>query len=293
MSTRIHERTIPSAFIRLDATMSDADAYYNVRDAQVARENHNKLMARGLRQPCLTIGGFAANDSRDPISYYALNIVPTSGGVPNPEVVLQCPIFVPPWCQALEVVGSLAYANNSGIDLSVYAKVDTRQEMMNWPTSATITVTSATKARYAGEVVVPPDLPHIQARIFTLAIDGTIYGADLKSTGTVAIRDVGVDNGRPYIDIDLGASTAINNAVYIEGRLDIYPRMGVDQWSIGTAALNGTADTRRVFLDQPFNENPQPGVDFANIRAVQGLKLHTLSVWPKAVSDFEAGVVLP
>lgn len=46
-------KTIPTKFVKLDTNVTDADEYVNVRDLQVARENHNILIARGLRRTIL------------------------------------------------------------------------------------------------------------------------------------------------------------------------------------------------------------------------------------------------
>ena len=43
-------KPIPASFIKLDTNVTDPDEYVNVRDLQVARANHNILMARGLRR---------------------------------------------------------------------------------------------------------------------------------------------------------------------------------------------------------------------------------------------------
>ncbi len=290
--TRLLEKTIPSAFIRLDDTMSDADAYVNARDLQVRAENHNKLIACRIRQPMFTLSFHDDTDARDPMPYKSLGILPefaSSGYGPTP--ILRVPIWVPPHCKSATLTGRLAYSNASGADVKVYGMIATATEQLN-PPSATLTVTSTSHARYSGSVVVPPDAAVAGFAVFSLYMDGTIYGSDLKSAGTIAIRDVGIDMGRPFIDADFN-NTSVGNAIYIESRLDIQPRLCIDDYNIGTGALNGTSATYRLYLDAPFNINPQPGTDTVNARAVQGLNLYSLSLWPDRISDFDANVELP
>lgn len=43
-------KPIPASFQKLDTNVTAADEYVNVRDLQVARKNHNILIARGLRR---------------------------------------------------------------------------------------------------------------------------------------------------------------------------------------------------------------------------------------------------
>ena len=45
MATRVPKYTIPSAYIRLDTRVTDPDSFINVRDQQVARNNHNVQIA--------------------------------------------------------------------------------------------------------------------------------------------------------------------------------------------------------------------------------------------------------
>lgn len=290
--TRLRAKTIPASFIRLDATMSDADAYVNVRDLQVRAENHNKLLACRIRQPMFTQSFWDNTDARDPMIFKGLGVMPefTADVVP-PAPIFRVPIWVPPGCKSATLTGRMAYTNGSGADVNCYGMIYSAADGPSQPAN-TFIVTSTTHARYSGQINILPGVAAGGFAAFDFYIDGTIYGADLKTTGTIDIRDVGTDNGRPYLDADFN-DTQVGNAIYIEGRLDIHPRLCVDQYSIGTAALNGTTSTRRLYLDQPFNQNPQPGTDFANSRAVQGLNLYTLSLWPNRVDDFDDNVDLP
>lgn len=290
--TPVVSSTPPGEFIRLDATMSDADAYNNVRDLQVRLANHNVLLARRVRQPMFTLGMHDDSDFRDPITFKALGTIGDMAlQQTSPAMVLRVPIWVPPWCQAAELVGRMVARTGGGPSVPCYGKIDTPTQTTNPPSSATFTATTSI-GRFAGEVVVPPDAARQGMALFSFFIDGQIFGSDIKGTGVAEVRDVGVDSGRPYIDADLEGSNT-GNALYVESRLEIYPRLVVENYNIGTAALNGTANTWRCYLDQPFNISPTPGVDFANTRLVQALDLRSLSLWPKAISDFDEGVELP
>src|SRR3990167_262290 len=145
--TRLHGKTIPSAFIRLDATMSDADAYVNVRDLQIRAANHNKLLARRVRQPMFTLIGRDNTASNDPLTYRGVGIVAErrlSFWRGEPTLVMRVPIWVPPCCQAATLTGRLAYTSGSGINVKVYGIIDSATDVSNPPSTATLTLTSAT-----------------------------------------------------------------------------------------------------------------------------------------------------
>ena len=276
--------------------MSDADAYVNVRDLQIRAANHNKLLARRVRQPMFTLIGRDNTVARDPLVYKGVGIVAErrlSFWRGEATLVMRVPVWVPSYCQAATLTGRLAYSSASGIDLKVYGVIDAATDAANPPSTATLTVTSTTHARYSGDVVVPPDAAAHGFAMFSLYIDGTMYGADIKGGGHNAISDVGIDGGRPYIDIATASSINIGDAMYIltSGsaiRTDIAPRIVVDALSAGGA---GTDD--RYYIERPFNIPPLVASDLADARAVQGLSVYSLSLWPKAVAEFDAGVEMP
>ena len=298
MTTRLLAQNIPSAFIRLDATMSDADAYANVRDLQVRAENHNKVIACRIRQPMFALS-FFDNVNQQPLLYKAVGALPelNLGGFAS-TFVFRLPVWVPPFCTAAELVGRLSYTSGSGSNVPCYGWVTAATENPNPPSSATFTVNSTTHARFGGSVKIPPDAAAQGFAMFNFAIDGQIFGSDLKGGAHAAIRDVGNDNGRPYIDADFNNTALAGDAIYIltSGsvlRADIHPRLVVEKMDIGTGALNGTADTDRLYLDRPFNRPVILGSDLAEARAVQGINLYSLSLWPSRVTAFDAGVELP
>lgn len=287
MTSPLHAKTIPSAFIRLDATMSDADAYNNVHDMQVRLENHNKLLARRIRQPIFTASFHDDTDARDPISFKAGRVYEPSLRLVNEECVFRAPVWLPPAVQTCTLTGWIGLSGSASVPCYAWLSF-TNDDLPILGQSAAFTVNAAA-SRFSGTVKVPPGAPGMA--MFTFFADSVVEGSDNKSS--VTIRDVGFENGQQFLDIDQASlSDPTGQALYIDSHAELGFRVVTDSYNIGTAALNGSADCWRAYLSQPFDQSILPSYT-ASLRSRTGVLLHTLSLWPTAISDFDAGVEMP
>lgn len=175
--------TIPSEFIRFDSYVTDADSFNNVRDAQVARENLNILLARRIRHPILAVRGLAGSYSS--LGAYAAGFGAIGTGAYQPGATWLGPwrIWIPPYCKAL-TVRMRAHPDPDAGDAIVYPCFGTTGPNAGYM----LTVTGASDAEY--EIDIPTPTSYSGGPYFTdfrLYITSESTGADVSSAAFVVV----------------------------------------------------------------------------------------------------------
>ena len=114
--TKILAKTIPSAYVRLDDTVTDPDAFLSVRDLQTARLNHNMLLSRRVRRVIMSH------------NYATLARTFRTGRSSSPfsgDLLFMCPITLSPLVKQLRLVVRAAFFTGSGANVLLYPVVAT------------------------------------------------------------------------------------------------------------------------------------------------------------------------
>lgn len=188
MSLRNWAKTIPAEFRRLDEHVSTADEYANVRDMHVARENHNYLLAAGLRRNLMSRFLNTRSASASDSAVIASRLDGESARVAH--MVFSVPLAILPGVQNIKVVVS-GTLDPAGLSFHLYPvlsplfsqreinpnlKIDVLTE-----SSVSVPVPYTESHRYSG----------FQIMLLSLYASGEA-GSNIVSAGTIA----GVSNNR-------------------------------------------------------------------------------------------------
>ena len=274
MATRIVDHTIPDEFIRLDSRITFADAFVNVRDMQVARSNHNILVARGVKRHLVTYIGAPGN------STYFYSCSPASRDVG--DVLMNFTLRLTPQTRELVVVMT-GRRRSVDADCKIYYGLDGAGESGEIDTTNFMDVTSVVAGtRYTMTMNVKEAAARIGQCSVNFYLDGTTYGNDLMGA-SCGITDAGSD----WVDVDTniaGISVPTGSAIY----LDNSP--GKQEPLLVTGGLTTGALTSKLFLDRPFTVTPHPLVDTFEARAAAGVQIDSLTIYEAGNSSFATQV---
>lgn len=271
MSTRILPYTIPSSFTRLDATITAADAYANVRDMQIARRNHNILLAQRIRQPIFaqTFGQAdydTATVGKDALEFDSL-VNPTRAGG---DLLMLMPIYVPPWTKYLTLTIEAAVRDSTEGNFELYPHVDSYQGIREIDPAVVITVNNNSKTEFTVQVPVPEFVAQTGAGVFMLYGVGQIFVAATKVAAAIT------DAGATFITSAFGAS--YEGYAMIFSDTEIEPRIITYMRDLGA--------TQRAYTNPPFNKIPIPNTTTVAVFRVNSLKLYNACLYATAITDF-------
>jgi hypothetical protein len=254
--------TVPSEYLPLDNRVTDADSFCNVRDLQVARQNHNMLIAKRIKR-CVTQVVFNDANSRGP-SFYGFDY-----DTGNPVTIWKQRIAINQHTKRLQlnIRATLTQINvASAITQSVflYPVISPIGFERRWSSNVAITVTQAwvagenTAANYTVEVPVPA-LPATAYWYGRLLCDFRIHMLGRADTSRsvasgITVSDAGDDwfvnaSGSPQIGYcaQIGSEYRL-----ITGYLN--PRYYVDKpWSLGIATGSSTLTLRETLGIVPYS----------------------------------------
>jgi hypothetical protein len=270
------KRTVPSEFIRLDATATAADEFANVRDLQVIRDNHNMIMGRQLRRHIATdhLGrveirnGYALNRRQSkPIYYLPLNGLPP--GRKSISVKLE------------------ARAVDAEVDVKVYAIVDSSDMRMpdEMSGAAAVTVSGTSYVYYTfSNVSIPENRTHGAGGgvYLYLYMEGGVTGADIMASNPT-ITQVGSNGTR--VTFTNGVNVQPGQVLWCPSDLSIGQRMIIGRQT------NGTVQT--VWVDRPFGKLPIVDTDTAQAVKALGIRGGNIIVYEDSISNPDADTEFP
>lgn len=245
MARRI-SKSASGSFILFDATVTDNYRYMNVRDMQVARKNHNLLLARGNKRTVLSM---LADQTTFPIPWGSKHMVGDESAK-NTTTVFSAPVLATQHTRQLEFwfEGDLKSAKPTvGTDIDFRFIVT--HPFSGKSTNKTTTVTTASPT--VDGVVVP--VPYSEAGLF--------HGHNLFYVALQINPEVGSD-----VEAGVGITSVDNSRKEIVAT----KLAGANQWEVGTVVYfdDSTIEPRNVTrvdqgggaddtltLDRPFASN--------------------------------------
>jgi hypothetical protein len=260
----IHSQTIPSAFIRQDTRITDADSFVNVASQQRVRQNHNMLLARRIRKNLMSLA-FGSEDSVFGQTFTFVS--PLSAGDGSP--FLSIPLTVTPLVKELVVV--LRARRVSAGNVTLYAWCSESRQDEEIDTSIAVAVTSATEAKHTLTVPVARAASNNPRQVagsglsLNIVADGYTEGADLDD-GTVT--DARLDGVEAVI-----AGDYVGYAAYVPGNSSILPRRIVRH------------ETAWIGVQPAWNIKPAVG-DTIAVVATAEIEAFTMNVYEEKITAF-------
>lgn len=280
--TLIRTPTIPASFKRFDTHVTDADQFFNVRDAQVARENLNVLVARRNRHPLLVHRFRRTGYTVDGQYLYGYGPIGYLTGSALAYVLGPFRVRAPSYCKAL-ILRLRGNVDNAGGDALVYPFI----KNASMPSADyEIIVTGTAEAEYEIEIPLPSSYSGMaEWRDLMLAFTCEAYGADEKGAHIVVAAAGQVSIGQGffgYVDGTSSIAGGVGSLLYfVSPAATINPQKIVTKETI---TVDGST-YYRAYVGNPWNVLPQAGDTF-NTRALAAFEPVTLTVLPKAITDF-------
>lgn len=293
MGTRLPSNDIPSSFIRLDSRVTDPDAYINIRDLQVARLNHNKLIARGIKRHLCTMAAHRGFNTEYPLTFdqYLYSVKPGTR-----EYGTQCfsvPLMLSSSTKEIEVVirGSTRHAS---LPSKLYFAVDANRRTQPLDRAnyfINITSTATLGARYAITLPVPDEAKEDNMVTLTAWLHGEqlLTGGAPFLCGAWLVMDGYTDR---YIDIDTTLGTQPPQFSSI-----VTPATGgnliMPNIITRVAGLPGV-NKRRLYLEHPIQAHSPPvGSPYIDAAYCTGVCLHSVNIYESSITsfDYDPGVV--
>lgn len=283
MSTRIVRHSIPAAILQPDDRVTLADQYANVADLQVARLNHNILLARRTKRMLICQSWHEALTGEASTALRLATATPASRR--EGDVVFSAPLKISAQTQEITVTirGANTYSAGAGIaNTKLYFCLDGPGQSTELAQAKTIEITglAGVYARYSVDVPVSRESAQSGYSKLTVYMQGSMSTTDNFAAATVTA----VGNG--FVEINTPAPVPLANEALYFGNSQIEPRLI-------TAADAGAAGRTLVYVDRPWNVWPTAGVSTVRSRNVQIVRISLLSVYEKAVTDFSAPVDVP
>lgn len=276
--------TIPSEFIRLDSTVSDADAPVNVRDEQVKRENYNILLARRVRHPLVTQVFRGTDWTTDGQTFkhydYSVNLPDRSiDALPLTGHIGSWRVRVPPFCREFTLRMRAKMDTASG-DAEVFPV-----GVIGNPLNYSFTVTGASYAEYEQDIVVSDGTRHGFDHTIGLMYSCDSYGSALGDGIAVAwAENVSIIPSKAYVVgvSTIAATASVGDMLYFTSPANtIQPRCIV---AIESITVDATT-YERIWVDKPWDVLPEAGDTYKSF-AVAGMMVQTICINPKATTDF-------
>lgn len=237
-------RDIPSSFIRLDSAVTSQDRFLNVRDMQVARQNHNKLVSLTSVRQAFTAQMTFGSSSSYTIAFNPFYVGGSRGQMSPP--LIRSRILLSPYLKYVRVNATVSGSKvNSNVNL--------------YP------------------VLSRPGVQRPVAADETLAVNGGAVGySNIKTT--VPGNGIQVGGWEEYEFALFVNPTSIGNV--ISGPLAI-ASVGTGYISVATASLAGTeAVGDLMYFDNAAGTTPYVRPRIVCSTVVVGANTWFLTLWP-------------
>lgn len=279
MATRDPDYQIPASFIRLDDRITDPDAYINARDLQVARENHNKLISRGIKRHLLSVCDFGLNYSQ-----YSTNPASRESG----DMLFSTRLQLSSQTKEIKVVlrakskyavsGAGTPPNADWAPCWLYFAIDGPGRTHELNTTDRIQITSTSYAKYSITLPVPPEVEN--QCFLTCYLNGMMFGTEAIAS-SVPILEVYEQS----LLVDNTAAAAINrwDAGYVSGTIGgIVPNKMVMVIIVG-----GVGPNEMVYFHEPIDGLVIPGASLLNTKKCVGVQITHMDVYEIGYSSFD------
>ena len=281
---RTRGRSVPN-FQRLDTHVSESQAFVNTRDLQVARKNHNVLLARRTKRSVLqltTVYGSNADFTTIPVrsaSFFSGRATSLAFVM----TVIEQLVMVSQQTRTLRLFVR-ATKNNAAGGFSPVLMPRLRPLHVNRDNDSveriTVTAAAGPPASYSCNVSVPHNFDRSQtyycgynAFVFSLQC---LCSIETEATATVGLSDVGPNWVEPSA-AGLSAGTAYS-------RTFVFSDTAIDSRTC-VRYSGGIGPHGRYYVDRPFTRYPTV-FDTVSEWAVIGVTLYSLSLFEKPVSDY-------
>lgn len=285
---RLRDRPIQN-FQRLDTHVSESQAFANTRDLQVARRNHNILVARRTKRSVLQIvapiGAFySAEFTAQPVYSYQFASGRAASLVTAMTIIEQL-VLISQHTRKLRLFlraqKYIPLEGDGGFDPLLFPRLRALHSVRDNDTVEMLTINDAGVATsYSCDVSVPHNFDRDQtyyrghgAFIFSLqakcklAAEPFVAGVGLSDIGPnwFAPSAAGLSAGGSYGRSMIFSDTAIDS------------RICTRYMAIGAHG--------RYYIDRPFARYPRPG-DTVSEYDIVGVRIHSLSLFEKPVTDY-------
>lgn len=287
---KILKRTIPTNFIKLDTNISAADQYANVRDIQVAKENHNILIARGLhKNVCYgDLTPSAAVRSATTAYGYPWFANSTIGHNSKRHLacMVDCLVYLEPNVQTCTfTVNATAIPEQegtSGGDLYLYPVLSQnflRREIM-MTNKITIPAGSA-EAQYTCTVPVP-DADLSDGRGFKRFFFNVYAAATLGDEVVASQSTDAVGPNNEYIQTTTAKAGSPLAALY--GGVIYFDDATIGQRTIIQIVQSGL--TVYLYVDRPWDVNPPTAADNHSVTVAGAALVGSFNLFEDTITDF-------
>ena len=269
--------TIPTAFQVLDSVVTAADSFVDCRTLKVREQNHNVLLAKGVRKLIMT-QAFAPLD----VKAYEW------GNDRDPPLAFEIPVLVNQGCQFLTVnvrccKTDLASGTPGTPKLlfvlhPVGRKLQPDTYGVSFSVTTAYTATEASLGDYTNDIPVPMTGPteswRAGRRVFMLAcFCKSALVTDASGTAAGAITDVGSD----HVKFAGEGAAAVGRVLHFSD-LSLEPRQ-ITRYDAGSGHYT---------VHPPLLQAAISGTDTATTRDVVGVRIHNISIYEKTVTDLTA-----
>lgn len=276
--------SVPSAFQRMDSRVTDPDEFVNARDQQVARLNHNILLAKRL-QPTLFSRNFTCVDDTPAQQLYTTFVTRKSVDEFGAEIIRQY-VFVPPHTKKLRLrffacKSLLDEGSELATDPVVYADVWNQyaRKVKQLPPSATVSAANGSPDSYTIDIHVPPvsvsNIIRYGRRVFEFGMwVGSSFDYTQSLAAGVAFSAVGTNH----------LTTA--SAFLTKGRsVHFGTDLGIEQRQVvKDVALGG--GQHEIYFDKPFSRVPDVAGDTMAVHEILGIDLYSATLRCMPITDF-------
>jgi hypothetical protein len=283
---KLSSTEIPAKFLKQDSTISDADAFQNVRELRRLKTNYNILLARRTRRCILskvfcytTAGAPEDNPVFDEFKY------DLAGSPALNRALFEVPIYVSQGCQSIQIYfyackSVLNVGSTLDFDPKIYFRLHNPQMKKDITSTSVITITDAhpTFAAYNAKV----EIPHTKDEAFLHGKEEYLLGAypkfqiddTLELDSAVAITDFGSN----YVTTAAGALSAKpGDVLHFDSDGGKEPRM--------ITRVYDFAGMSKYYVQKDFNQLPET-TDTIATTEIQGIYINSISVYENAITDF-------
>jgi hypothetical protein len=277
--------TIPTAFQLLDTLVTTADSFVNVRDQQVARLNHNILLAKRVPNTLFTKNFTSVDDSGTGLLYTTIVVLKASHEFGS--AILRCKILVPFYVKQLRLrlracKSALDEQSELAEDPIVTAEVwnPSAKKVKKTLQSAVVSAANGVPTDYTIDINVPPvsDGSGLEGgrRVYEFGMWAQCF---IDSTHSMAAAQsiVGVEQNTIIV---ANATGTARRVAYADTDLGIEVQRITKQNALGGGAY-------QMFMGKPFSRVPDCVADTLNIREVLGVDLYSASLRCLPVTDFD------
>lgn len=270
-------REAPTTFTRLDDAVTSADRFLNVRDLQLARQNHNFLLAYGVRQGLVWQMDAQAGVANGSTTY----INPDFIGVDNARSAtpfLRGRVLLGPMARYCVCVlqAAISKAGETG---NVYAVLSPPRSQRDLLAGDSVSITDSTIGlQIINQIPVPSYAPNKLGKVelelalyYTpetySAIQDSAVAITAATATTIAVATAGVS-----------ASTTVGDVMYFDDAT-IEPRV--------ISARNDSGGTTTFTVRKPWFSTIPTTANTLNTRHSPALLLNSVQLYESVIADFD------